>query len=381
MSRLGAILRAHGDGYRDRFGARMSADQLRALRELAACHTPALGGVRWRCPHCQEQVFTYRSCGNRHCPACGHADAMLWLARQQHRLLPGVTYHLVTFTVPARLRPALRSHPRAFLPLLFEAASSALLDLCRDPRFVGGVPGLTAVLHTWTRQLLYHPHVHVLATGGGLGPDGAWHPTTGQFLVPVRALSRIFTARVRDALRAGHPALFAASPAAVWRQAWVVHSKPVGAGEHALAYLARYIHRVALADAAILRQDDELVVFRYRDGKTGQSRTARLEPCEFIRRFLQHVLPSGLRKLRHYGLHHSSKRTTLRLLQAQLAFVHALPLPAAAAPTLPPAPPPRCPRCHTPMAADGRIAPCAALPVNATARGPPRPTPSQGLRR
>ena len=373
MSRLGAILRAHGPAYRQRFQTRMPTDQLRAMRDLAACHTPALGGVRWHCPRCQERVFTYRSCGNRHCPACGHADAQLWLQRQQRLLLPGAAYHLVTFTVPEALRRPVRSHPREVLPILFETSASALLSLCREPRFLGGVPGLTAVLHTWTRQHLYHPHVHFLATGGGLGPDGAWHEAGPKFLVPVPALSEIFRARVRDALHQRHPALFAAIPPAVWRKPWVVHSKPVGAGDHALVYLARYIHRVALADSAILRHDDQLVVFRYRDGDTGQSRTARLAPLEFIRRFLQHVLPSGFRKVRHYGLHHSSKRKALRLLQAQLAFVHALPLPPADKPERPPLPPPLCPNCATPMCAERELLPTTRRSPHTNPRGPPCP--------
>jgi hypothetical protein len=373
MSRLGAIFRAHGLAYRQRFETRMSTDQLRAMRDLEACHTPVLGGVRWHCPRCQQRVFTYRSCGNRHCPACGHADAQLWLQRQQRLLLPGAAYHLVTFTVPEALRRPVRSHPREVLPILFETSASALLSLCREPRFLGGVPGLTAVLHTWTRQHLYHPHVHFLATGGGLGPDGAWHEAGPKFLVPVPALSEIFRARVRDALHQRHPALFAAIPPAVWHKPWVVHSKPVGAGDHALVYLARYIHRVALADSAILRHDDQFVVFRYRDGDTGQSRSARLEPKEFIRRFLQHVLPSGFRKVRHYGLHHSSKRKALRLLQAQLAFVHALPLPPADKPERPPLPPPLCPNCATPMCAERELLPTTRRSPHTNPRGPPCP--------
>lgn len=371
MSRLGAILRAHGPAYRQRFETRMSADQLRAMRELAACHTPALGGVRWQCPRCQERVFAYRSCGNRHCPACGHADAWLWLEHQQRQLLPGTTYHLVTLTVPEALRRPIRSHPREALPVLFAAASSALLDLCRDPRFLGGLPGLTAVLHTWTRQYLYHPHIHILATGGGLDPSGAWREANPMFLVPVRALSEIFRARVRDALRDRHPALFTAIPSAVWRSSWVVHSKPVGAGDKALSYLARYIYRVALADSAIVRHDDKDVVFRYRDGDTGQPQTARLAPEEFLRRFLQHVLPSGFRKVRHYGLHHSSKRKALRLLQAQLAFVRKLPLPPADKPVRAPLPPPVCPKCATPMCAEEQLRPSPRRVPPANARGPP----------
>jgi len=371
MSRLGAIFRAHGGGYRNRFGSRMSADHLRALRALAACHTPALGSVRWQCPQCQERVFTYRSCGNRHCPACGHADAQLWLQRQQRLLLPGATYHLVTFTVPEGLRRPVRSLPREVLPLLFETAVSALLTLCGDPRFLGAVPGLTAVLHTWTRQLEYHPHIHILATGGGLGPDGAWHVADPQFLVPVRALSDIFRARFRDALRQRHPAIWAVIPGKVWQTPWVVHSKPVGAGGCALAYLARYIYRVALADSAILRHDDHVVVIRYRDGDTGQRRTAHFEPVEFIRRFLQHVLPSGFHKVRHYGLHHSSKRQVLRLLQAQLAFVHSLPLPSDDQPVRTPLPPPLCPKCATPMCAEILLQPPLQRSPQVNARGPP----------
>jgi hypothetical protein len=371
MSRLGAVLRAHGGDYRDRFGARMPTEQLRAMRALAACHTPAMGSVRWHCPRCGEAVFTYRACGNRHCPACGHADALLWLARQQRLLLPGVTYHLVTFTVPEALRRPIRAHPRELLPLLFEASSSALQDLCREPRFLGAVPALTAVLHTWTRQMLYHPHVHFLASGGGLDASGAWREASPAFLVPVRALSSIFRARLRDALRDRQPALFAAIQPGVWRKPWVVHSKPVGSGEKALAYLARYIFRVALADSAILHHDHATVVFRYRDGDTGKPRTARLAPQEFIRRFLQHVLPAGFRKVRHYGLHHSSKRKALRLLQAQLAFTHALPLPPADKPTRPPLPPRPCPKCATPMCAELPANPSACSFPAISARGPP----------
>ena len=373
MSRLGAIFRAHGESYRMTFGARLSTDQHRVLRALAACHTPALGGIRWHCPRCGGAVFTYRSCGNRHCPACGHAHAQLWLARQQRLLLPGVTYHLVTFTVPDALRRTIRLHPREALPILFDASSSALLDLCRDPRHLGALPALTAVLHTWTRQLLYHPHIHFLASGGGLARDGAWRETRHtKFLVPVQALSPIFRARVRDLLRQRHPALFDAVPISVWRQDWVVHSKPVGAGKHALEYLARYIFRVALADSAILRADDREVVFRYRESDTGQPRTARLAPQDFMRRFLLHVLPSGFRKVRHYGLHHSSKRKALRLLQAQLPFTRQLPLPPTEPPTLPPAPPPACPHCQTAMLPECRLQPTRLRgSAHASARGPP----------
>ena len=375
MSRLGAILRAHGPAYRQRFGPRICATHLRVMRALEACHTAALGGVCWQCPRCRERVFAYRSCGNRHCPACGQADARLWRERQERLLLPATVYHLVTFTVPDGLRRPIRSHPREALPILMQSAASALLTLCQDPRFLGGIPGLTTMLHTWTRQLLYHPHVHILSTGGGLDSTGAWRTTSPGFLVPVRALSVLFRARFRDGLRQRHPALFAAVPARVWRQPWVVHSKPVGSGGHALGYLARYIHRVALADSAILHHDDRQVVFRYREGDTGRVRTARVPPAEFIRRFLQHTLPTGFRKVRHYGLHHSARRATLRSLQAQLALAHRLPLPPAGPPERRPLPARRCPACNTPMQPLDEMArparPWSMLSPLAQARGPP----------
>ena len=273
--------------------------------------------------------------------------------------------------MPDALRRPIRCHPRELLPILFDAASSSLIDLCRDPRHLGALPALTAVLHTWTRQLLYHPHIHFLASGGGLAPDGSWRETSPKFLVPVRALSVLFAARVRDLLRARQLDLFATVPASVWRQSWVVHSKPVGAGEHALAYLARYIFRVALADSAILRHDQHEVVFRYRDSDIGKPRTARLAPHEFIRRFLDHVLPSGFRKVRHYGLHHSSKRKVLRLLQAHLALTRHLPLPPADKPVRTPLPAPTCPHCRVPMSATAPLPPMRCYAPTASARGPP----------
>ena len=248
---------------------------------------------------------------------------------------------------------------------------TALLDLCRDRRHLGGTPALTAVLHTWTRQMLWHPHVHFIASGGGLAPDGSWREAGPKFLVPVRALSVLFAARFRDLLRGRHPALFAEVPASVWRRPWVVHSKPVGSGEKALAYLARYVFRVALADSAILRHDGSEVVFRYRDGPTGEARTARVPPHEFIRRFLQHVLPKGFRKVRHCGLNHSSRRKALRLLQTRLALARELPLPPADKPAREPMPAPACRHCKTQMRAVEQLRPAPAPSPHSTARGPP----------
>ena len=371
MPTLADIVRRHGPAYVQQFGARMPTDQLRALSDIVCCRTPAMGGHRWQCPHCREERFAFHSCGNRHCPACGADDAQLWLDRQAALLLP-VTYHLCTVTVPQALRRPIRAHPRELLARLFQASASGLLDLCRNPKWFGATPGVTAVLHTWTRAYEYHPHVHFLVTGGGVDKTGAWREPHGRFLVPVWALSQVIRARFRDGLHAVLPTVFAAVPSSVWTQAWVVHSQPVGSGAHTLRYLARYIHRVALTNSALRAADDHAVTFRYRRSEDGQPRTCALPPQEFLRRFLQHVLPKGFVKVRYYGLHHPKRHTQIPLLRAALYLRAGRPLPAG---PLPPdlAPKPcLCPRCRTPMLRIQRLAPRYAAPFDAT--GPPQKT-------
>jgi len=373
MGRLGEIFRAHGQEYRARFGARMSLDQLRAMRAIEACHTAAAGEALWRCPDCGKRHFTFVGCGNRHCPACGGTRAEQWLRRHCALLLPDVVYHLITFTVPDGLRRAIRSHPRELLELLMRLSSGTLLDVCDNDKWLGATPGLTALLHTWTRQHEYHPHVHFIGTGGGLNEQGQWVDAHPKFLVPVHALSSVFRARFRDALREQYPDIFATISPTVWKEKkWVVHSKPVGSGETTLAYLARYVYRVALSERAILHHDARRVTVRYRKSGTNVPRTMRLEPQEFIRRFLQHVLPSGFRKIRYFGLHHSSKRPVLRSLQAAMAIRAGRPLPVTP-PTVEPARP-ACPNCHAPMHFEGRGGVnlrAVLFPAATQTRGPP----------
>ena len=348
MGVLGEIFRAHGNEYRCRFADRMSADQLRAMRDIEACHTPAAGEALWRCPGCGKRHFTFLGCGNRHCPACGATRAGQWLHKHSALLLPATTYHLVGFTVPEGLRRTIRSHPRELLELLMQTSASTLMDVCANPRWLGATPGLTAVLHTWTRQLEYHPHVHFIATGGGLDPQGRWIEAQPKFLVPVHALSSVFRARFRDALRQQYPDIFARLKPAVWKQhRWVVHSKPVGAGHTTLAYLARYVYRVAISERAILSHSADCITVRYRKSGSNKSRTMRLAPMEFTRRFLQHVLPKGFRKIRYFGLHHSSKRPVLKSLRAAMSI-----LASKALSDQNPAPEtfvPICSHCQTPM--------------------------------
>ncbi len=370
---MGDIFRTHGPEYRKRFAKDMSTDQLRTMNDIETCHTPEAGSALWRCPRCRHGHFTYQGCGNRHCPSCGRTSAAEWQQKQCALLLPGVIYHLVTFTVPEQLRRTIRSHPRELLEELMRLASSTLLDLCKNPEWGGGVPGVTAVLHTWTRAGIYHPHVHFIVTGGVLNDKGQWIDAHPKFLVPVHALSSVFRARFRDMLKEKYPDYYAKVKPGVWKwkKKWVVHSKPVGSGQSTYKYLARYVYQVFLYESSILRYDDKLITFRYRDSETKKKRTVRLEPMEFIRRFLQHVLPSRFCKIRHYGLHHSSKRKTIKLLQSAMLIAMGNDLPEDApfeTPALL-----TCEKCACVMEFEGRYTSQQRLQLEQTfPRGPPQ---------
>ena len=224
------------------------------MRDIEECRTAALGGHFQVCDHCFESRFTYHSCRNRHCPKCQGERTQRWLDAQRERLLP-VPYYLVTFTLPAELRPVAHAQPSVLYAILMRAAAAALFKLTADPKFLGATPGMTAVLHTWTRAMLYHPHAHFLVTAGGLSPDGeSWlSPKNPRFLVPGYALSAIFRAKVRDALE--EAGLLGAVPEGLWSSTkkWVVHLKHAGTGHKVLDYLARYVFRIAITNSRIER--------------------------------------------------------------------------------------------------------------------------------
>jgi hypothetical protein len=288
----------------------------KAMRIIECCRTAALGGHVYRCDACQETQYVYHSCRNRHCPKCQNGKAQEWLEKQQDLLFP-VPYFMLTFTLPDELRSVVRSHQKLFYNLLFRTSAAATRKLAWDPRFVGGQIGMLGVLHTWGRNLAYHPHVHYLVPGGGLAEDGqTWLSATKTFFLPVKALSRIFRAKFRDALRSTD--LFADVPPEVWKKEWVVHCQTVGDGVNALKYLAPYIFRVAISNHRIIKLENDRVTFRYRATETGKLRTCVLPALEFIRRFLQHVLPRGLVKVRYYGIFSHSRRRRLAELRQQL---------------------------------------------------------------
>lgn len=315
MLELADIFREHGPAYRDEFGAEMLPSHLQAMWAIEHCRTETLGGHVYHCPDCDETVYRYHSCRNRHCPKCQGEKAYRWL-EQQHDLLLPVPYFMLTFTLPEGLRPVTRSHQTLMYDTLFRTSAAATQLLAHDPRFIGGQIGMVGVLHTWGRTLTFHPHVHYLIPAGGW--DGqTWLVAREDFLLPVKALSPIFRAKFRDALR--DTECFTTIPAKVWQQDWVVHCQPVGTGRQAVGYLAPYIFRVAISNRRLISCDNNQVTFRYRDSNTGQPKLLTLEAFEFIHRFLQHVLPSGFVKVRYYGLLSPSGRPQLALVRQQLA--------------------------------------------------------------
>ena len=347
MVELADVFRLHAPAYLEEFGSRMPPSHIRAINDIINCRTDVLGGQVYRCDSCSHLHYSYHSCKNRHCPKCQNDQASTWLEHQTALLLP-VTYFLVTFTLPEELRPLARAHQRAVYSILFRASAKALRKLARDRRFLGGAIGMTGVLHTWARDLSYHPHVHYIVPGGALSTDGTWIPSNPKFLVPVKALSKLFRGIFLSTLKKA--GLASSLPDDIWSKPWVVHCKPVGSGAPALKYLARYVFRVAIANQRILALQDGIVTFQTRDSDTGQMRRCRLAAKEFIRRFLQHVLPRGFVKVRSYGILSSSNRPQLRQVRALLNAPAHQPAPPSLGPAVPSQDPaPVCPRCGGPL--------------------------------
>jgi hypothetical protein len=350
MPTVADVVRRYGPAYLERFGATRPARHKAVLRALAACRTGELGWVLYRCEDCGRMHAMGRSCGDRHCPACQRDQAEAWLQTQTVRLLP-CPYFLVTFTLPAELRALARSHQRVVYAALFEASGAALRTLAADPKFVGTDRlGFFGVLHTWGRTLDYHPHVHYVVPGGGVSADGScWLPSRANFLVPVEALSIVFRAKFRDLLK--REGLLDLADPAVWRRDWVVHSQAAGDGRASLHYLAPYVFRVAIGDHRIVSCDDGQVTFSYRRVGSNRPRKMTLVAHEFIRRFLQHVLPAGFQKVRHYGFLSPNSGIALEavrwLVTVFLGAFFALKAGGAEGPTTTPAR--RCPACGGPM--------------------------------
>jgi hypothetical protein len=346
---LAEVLRRHGPAYLRRFGAKLLPSHRHAMHAIVQCRTPALGGHVYGCD-CGRRQFSYHSCNHRACPRCGHADATEWLARQRQKLLP-VPYYLVTFTVPAQLRALIRSHQKLLYSVLLRESAHAVQDVARVHKNLRAEIGLLAVLQTWARDLHYHPHVHCVVPAGGLSPDGLrWvRPKDPAYFLPQAMLAARFRTRLRARVRRELPEAFAAVPAAVWRTAWVADVQPVGSGEPALKYLAAYVYRTAFSAERIVADDGQTITFTYREGKTGTTRRMRLPAERFLHRFLQHVLPQGLQRVRSFGWLAPAAQARWQRILALLDWTPpALLLPG-------PTPAPVCPCCQKPMTLVGLL--------------------------
>jgi hypothetical protein len=297
-------LSAHDTG---KGGASLLPSHRRAITDIIACRTEALGGHLWRCDACSAEVYSYHSCKNRSCPKCHTDQTARWLQARKIEMLPCGYFHF-TITVPRELRYVLRANQRDGYPVLMKAAAESIVELARDPRYVGATVGVLAVLHTWTQQLNHRPHVHCLVTGGGISDDGnRWHPARNRIVLPVQTLANLVRSKFRSALTRRRPDLVL--PKATWAEPWVVGCTAWGEGnECVLRYLARYVFRVAITNNRIVSLDDSCVTIRHKNRESMQWRTTRLNGHEFMRRFLQHVLPKGLHKVRYYGLWHPTRR-------------------------------------------------------------------------
>jgi hypothetical protein len=378
MLGLADVIVRHGRDYLARYGSAVPQRHVRALDSIARCRTGALGGHLAVCTACGREHVLPHSCHHRACPRCGHDATRRWLERQRDLLLP-VPYFHVVFTLPAELRRPVRDHQQALLGVLFRAAFDSLAALCTDPRWLGGHIGALAVLHTWTRTLEWHPHVHLLVPAGGLAPDGkTWlvPPRRDQpFLVHVHALAKHFRGHFLDLARRAVPGL--QLPVIDWDKRWVVFAKPVARPGIVLDYLSRYVHRTALSDKPITACDARSVTFSYRDSRDGRHKCMTLPAHEFLRRFLQHVPLRGLHRVRAFGLLHPAERTRLRRLQLLLVSHNAPPVNDTARRPEPVS----CPHCHEPalhlvrrVSAQECAARLATVPPSRPsllARGPP----------
>jgi Putative transposase/Transposase zinc-binding domain len=338
------VIRSCLDEFMDKYDATLTREQRRALKDLTACRTAALGGHVLECGQCGHQQIAYNSCGSRHCPTCQATAVARWLETHAADLLPVPYFHLV-FTLPDVLDPLALANPRTVYDLLLRSAAETVLEVAANPDRLGARTGILAVLHTWGQTMQFHPHVHCVVPGGGLSPDASrWVGSRPDYFLPVPVLSRVFRGKflagLRTAYAAGRLRFPGGTPdpatadarleqlvSAAVRTDWVVHAKrPFGGPEVVLKYLARYTHRVAISNSRLLDFEDGFVRFRYKDYAHGnRKRVMSLSALEFVRRLLLHVLPRGFVRIRHYGLWSNRQRHQDLALCRRLLAGHAAP--------------------------------------------------------
>lgn len=298
--------------------------QEQAAFDIMNCMTSAMGGGLHRCNDCTELFYSYHGCRNRSCPKCHGRQTAEWLAKRQAEAFPCPYFHVIA-TVPSELRDLFKRHQKIFYGILMQSAARAVCELASDRHYIGAEPGILAILHTWTTLLFFHPHVHMLVTGGGVTVDrcnrgGDWRECAPDYLVPVKKLSRMISKKFSEALLQEHPELHSQIPKAVWKREWCSFCKSFGTGHEAvLKYLARYVFRIAITNARILAMDESNVTLRCKNNETGEWEIHKVPGVEFLRRFMQHVLPHGFHKVRYYGLWSPARRKQQQRVHLLLA--------------------------------------------------------------
>jgi Putative transposase/Transposase zinc-binding domain len=395
---LAAVLKEHWAGFARRFSFMLTALHHRAAQAVMWCRTPELGGEYYKCDPCAEGRFVYHSCNHRACPKCGGLAQKEWAQAQEVKLLP-VAYFMLTFTLPSELREFIYRNQAWFYDLMFKAAADVLNHFARDPKHLGGTPGYTAVLHTWTRQMIYHPHLHIIMPGVALSEDGLrlMRAKGDKFLFPVKALGAAWRNRLHTLISAHdaegarqqaegnrqeaegkdsaaeketEPKLTAMSqiPASVWQKPWIVHSQSAGNGTNAVRYLARYVTKSAVSNQRLQGYDESgKLKLNCQDSDSGEWSTVRLTPDEFLRRWCQHILPNGLMRVRHYGWLSAAAKARLE----RVRFILQVAAPVKPAPIEPPKP--KCPCCGQDMERKGRLNRVELMvAMEQAARAPPR---------
>jgi len=303
------VFRRFKDEYLEQFGKVVMPSQRKAISNIISCMTEAMGGKRYKCNDCDKTFYCYHGCRNRSCPKCHGRQTADWLKKRDVEILPCEYFHAVV-TVPAELRDPFLKEQRLMYDLLMKVAAGALCELAEDPHYIGAKPGILSVLHTWTSRMHFHPHVHMLVTGGGVSSDGEhWHEAKGDYLVPVKKLSKLISRRFAEILEKEHPDLFAMVPNKAWKREWCSFIKHFGRGQDAvLQYLARYVFRIAITSRRIESMTETHVTFKYKDNDTGEWKKEIITGVDFMQRYLMHVLPKGFHKVRYYGLWSSGNR-------------------------------------------------------------------------
>lgn len=319
---ISVIFRENISSYLKQFGGNIPFNHLKTINAIINCRTSVMGGEVYYCQECKTYHYSYHSCQNRHCPKCQSERSSQWLKKQMQKLLPA-KYHLVTFTIPQELHAVFRSNQKLCYSLLFKSAAEALQVLLSDPEFAGGIGGMTGILHTWTRQVHYHPHVHFVVPGGAFDAvRNEWKPCQHSFLIPVKALSKIYRGKLRDLLRSSDLKLFNSIPRTTWKKEFITHSEPVGKGKSAFKYLSNYVYRIAISNNRIVKYENRMVTFRYKESKTDKIKYITVSAQEFMRRFLQHILPTGFQKVRYYGFMSSAAKRMFEKIKQLFGVEH-----------------------------------------------------------